>query len=539
MTRIRTRALIILAVVLLSVYGIIGLPKSGEAVRRNVGDNIKLGLDLKGGTYIILQVQIQDALRTEADRAIEQIKEGLAKAGVSYAGIDRNDPQTLAQADSIQINIHGVDSARAGDLRTIVTDNVPAWTLTAINATDYRLNLKPTELIALKRDAVERTRKTIATRIDSLGLVEPTVQIRGNAEEDSEILVQLPGVDDPARVKQIMQQAAMLEISEVRDGPFASREEGLAKYGGVAPLNTVFVKETPRAGQDAPGWYLVSRTPVITGSDLRSARPGRDPETSRWETDFRLSRDGARRFERFTEANIGKRLAIILDKQIRSAPTIESRISDSGRITGARDQQDASDLALVLESGSLPAGVQSTMERTVGPSLGADSIRQGVVAGIVSLILIVSVMVIYYNRSGINAVVALMLNGVITIAALSYFGAVWTLPGIAGMVLSLGMAVDSNVLIFERIREELRSGKGVVAAVDAGFDRAFITIIDTHVVTVVSSAFLFMFGTGPVKGFAVTLVIGLVANLFTAVFVSRTIFDWSLSRQRQPVRISI
>ncbi len=524
---------------LLSVYGIIGLPKSGEAVRQNVGDNIKLGLDLKGGTYIILQVQVQDALRTEADRAIEQIKEGLTKAGVSYAGIDRNDPQTIAQADSIQINIHGVDSAKAGDLRAIVTDNVPAWTLTAINSTDYRLNVKPTELLALKRDAVERTRKTIATRIDSLGLVEPTVQIRGSAEEDHEILVQLPGVDDPARVKQIMQQAAMLEITEVRDGPFSSREEGLAKYGGVAPLNSVFVKEMPRAGQEAPGWYLVSRTPVITGSDLRSARPGRDPETSRWETDFRLSRDGARRFERFTEANVGKRLAIILDKQIRSAPTIESRISDSGRITGARDQQDATDLALVLESGSLPAGVQSTMERTVGPSLGADSIRQGVVAGLVSLALIITVMVVYYNRSGINAVIALIFNGIITVAALAYFGAVWTLPGIAGMVLSLGMAVDSNVLIFERIREELRSGKGVVAAVEAGFDRAFVTIIDTHVVTVVSSAFLFMFGTGPVKGFAVTLVIGLVANLFTAVFVSRTIFDWSLSRQRQPVRISI
>jgi preprotein translocase subunit SecD len=218
---------------------------------------------------------------------------------------------------------------------------------------------------------------------------------------------------------------------------------------------------------------------------------------------------------------------------------IQSRIDDSGRITGAANQQDASDLALVLQSGSLPAGIDYLEERTVGPSLGADSIRQGVISGLVALALVITVMLVYYKHSGVNAVVALLLNGVITVAALSYFGAVWTLPGIAGFILSLGMAVDSNVLIFERIREELRSGKGVIASVEAGFDRAFITIVDTHVVTVVSSAFLFMFGTGPVKGFAVTLVIGLIANVFTAVFVSRTMFDFALSRQRQVTALSI
>ncbi len=539
MTRIRTRALIIFAVVVLSVYGIIGFPKSADAISRNFGDNVKLGLDLKGGSYLILQVQVQDAIRTEADRAIEQLKDELKKNGVNYAGIDRNDPQTVAQADSIQINVHGLDSARAGDLRTVASDRLPGWTLTALNSTDYKLNMKPTELIALKRDTVERTRKTIATRIDSLGLVEPSVQIRGSAEDEHEILVQLPGVDDPARVKQIMQAAAMLEITEVKDGPFSSPEEARARHGGVLPLNTKLVKEALRPGQESAGWYLVSRTAVITGTDLRSARPGRDGETGRWETDFRLSRDGARRFERFTEANIGNRLAIILDNQVRSAPTVESRISESGRITGARDQQDASDLALVLESGSLPAGVQYQLERTIGPSLGADSIREGVTAGLVGLGLIIIVMILYYNKAGLNAVAALLMNAVITAAALSYVGAVWTLPGIAGLVLSLGMAVDSNVLIFERIREELHNGKSVIAAVEAGFNRAFITIIDTHVVTVVSCAFLFMFGTGPVKGFAVTLVIGLIANLFTAVFVSRTMFDWSLSRQRQPLKLSI
>jgi preprotein translocase subunit SecD len=400
--------------------------------------------------------------------------------------------------------------------------------------------MKPTELIALKRDTVERSMTTIEKRINGLGLTEPTIQQRGRAEANYEILVQLPGVDDPARVKQIMQTAAMLEITEVKDGPFSSSDQALAKHGGVLPLNTQLLKMAARGerGENGDSYYLVNRSPVITGRDLRSARPGRD-DMNKWETDFVLNKDGARRFGRFTEANIGNRLAIVLDKQIRSAPTIQARIEDSGRITGMGSQQEASDLALVLQAGSLPASIQYEEERTVGPSLGADSIRQGLLAGAVGLALVIGAMLLYYKKAGINAVLALIINAVILIAALSYFGAVLTLPGIAGVVLTIGMAVDSNVLIFERIREELRAGKGVIAAVDTGFNKAFLTIIDTHVTTVVSCAFLFMFGTGPVKGFAVTLVIGLIANVFTAVFVSRTMFDWSLSRHRQVTALSI
>jgi preprotein translocase subunit SecD len=291
-------------------------------------------------------------------------------------------------------------------------------------------------------------------------------------------------------------------------------------------------------GEQGDSYYLVSRVPVVTGRDLRNARPGRD-DMSKWETDFMLNKDGARRFARYTESNIGNRLAIVLDNQIRSAPTIQARIEDSGRITGMGSQQEASDLALVLRAGSLPAGVIYEEERTVGPSLGADSIREGIVAGMVGLTAVIAAMLIYYKKAGVNAVLALIINAIILIAALSYFGAVLTLPGIAGVILTIGMAVDSNVLIFERIREELRAGKGVIAAVDTGFNKAFLTIIDTHVTTVVSCAFLFMFGTGPVKGFAVTLVIGLIANVFTAVFVSRTMFDWSLNRQRQVTVLSI
>ena len=236
---------------------------------------------------------------------------------------------------------------------------------------------------------------------------------------------------------------------------------------------------------------------------------------------------------------MGQRLAIVLDKAVISAPTIQSKISDTGRITGAASHDEAADLALNLRAGSLPAGVEYLEERTVGPSLGSDSIRSGIAAGIAGVIAVVVIMLVYYRRSGINATLALILNAIILIAALSYFDAVLTLPGIAGVVLTIGMAVDSNVLIFERIREELRAGKAVIAAVDAGFNKAFLTIIDTHVTTVVSCAFLFLFGTGPVKGFAVTLVIGLLANVFTAVFVSKTIFDWELGGQKKVVTLSI
>ena len=538
---LRTRVLVILGILLLAVYGIIGLPRSVADLAANLKKNIRLGLDLKGGSHLVLQVQVQDAMKVEADQAIERVKEELRKASIDYASIDRNDPSSIDQADSIQINIKGVPAAKAVEFRSLITDRFGVWIPTPVNQSDYRMNLKPTELIAIKRDTVERSIRTIENRINGLGLTEPTIQQRGRAEAEYEILVQLPGVDDPARVKQIMQTAAMLELSEVKDGPFSSPDQALAKHGGVLPLNTKLVKAPARAERGESGgdsWYLLSRTAVVTGRDLRNARPGRD-ELGKWETDFVLTQDGAKRFGRFTEANVGNRLAIVLDNQVRSAPTIQSRIEDQGRITGASSQQDASDLALVLRAGSLPAGIIYLEERTVGPSLGADSIRQGLVAGIVGLLAVVLAMLVYYKRSGVNAVIALILNAIILIAALSYFEAVLTLPGIAGVILTMGMAVDSNVLIFERIREELRAGKGIIAAVDTGFSRAFLTIIDTHVTTVVSCAFLFMFGSGPVKGFAVTLVIGLVANVFTAVFVSRVMFDWSLGRNRQLVHLSI
>jgi preprotein translocase subunit SecD len=534
---LKTKTIVIVLTILVCIYGIIGLPKSVTALKANLAENIKLGLDLKGGSRLVLQVQVQDAAKAEAQQTIERLKDDLRKANIDFASMENNEPASVDTADTIQIDIKGIPAAKSKDFRALVADHFGTWVLTAVNLTDYRMNLRPSELLVLKRDTVDRARQTISNRINALGLTEPVVQQEGRAESDYRIVVQLPGIDDPARVKDIIGQAAVLEIVEVKDGPFPSQEQALAQHGGVLPLNTKLVKAPSRTG-DEVSWYLVARTPVITGRDLRNARPGQD-EFRKWETSFNLSQDGAKRFEAFTGANIGNRLAVVLDNQIRSVATIQSRIGDQGRITNVGTEQEASDLALVLRSGSLPAGIMYLEERSVGASLGADSIREGVVAGLSGLLAVILVMLVYYKRSGINAVLALFLNTVLLIAALSYFHAVLTLPGIAGVILTIGMAVDSNVLIFERIREELRAGKAIVSAVDAGFGKAWWTIVDTHVTTIVSCAFLFLFGTGPVRGFAVTLVIGLLANVFTAVFVSRVIFDYELSGKSQLKTLSI
>jgi preprotein translocase subunit SecD len=531
------RTVVIVVTILVCIFGIIGFPKSGASLVDNLRHNIRLGLDLKGGSHLILQVQVQDAIKKEADQTIESMKEQMRKQSVDYSSIDRNDPTTVEDADKVEIDVKGVPPAKSTAFRNLVTDHFSAWVLTPVNTTDYRLNMRPSELVALKRDTVDRSIQTISNRINQLGLTEPTVQQYGQAGADYEILVELPGVDDPARVREIMQTTAQLEITESKEGPFQSREAALAAKGGILPPNTRLVREPP-VGDRPESWYLLARIPVVRGNDVRNARPSQD-QFRKWETEFTLSPDAGKRFGRFTESHIGDNLAIVMDNQIRSVAVIKGRIEDSGVIENIASEQEASDLALVLRAGALPAGVLTLNENSVGPSLGADSIHAGIVAGLSGLAAVIAVMLFYYRRSGVNAVLALFLNTVILMAALSYFKAVLTLPGIAGVILTIGMAVDSNVLIFERIREELRAGKAVVSAVDAGFSKAWWTIVDTHVTTVVSCAFLFIFGEGPVRGFAVTLTIGLIANVFTAVFVSKVIFDYELSGRRRLEALSI
>jgi preprotein translocase subunit SecD len=535
---LKWKALIIIATTLACLYGVIGLPKSTTELKANWANNIKLGLDLKGGSLLVLQIQLQDAFRAEAVLQIERLKEEMGRQGIAHGELDATEPATLAEADKVEIHVKGIAPDKTGAFRSLVGEQFASWNLVPVNATDYRMTMKQTDALALKRDTLERSMSTIENRINGLGLAEASVQQRGGADTEAEILISLPGLDDPGRVRAILQTAALLELYEVKQGPFGRQEDILTQSGGVLPAGTKMVRSRVGSSEQGEGWYLVARTPVVTGRDLRDSRPAQD-EYGKWETSFVLSQDAKGRFGRFTEANVGNRLAIVLDGQVRSAPTIQSRIDDQGRITGASSQQDASDLALVLRAGSLPAKVVYLHDQTVGPSLGADSIRQGLMSGLIGLIVIIVIMLFYYRGSGINATVALGLNGVLLIGVLAYAGAVLTLPGIAGIILLIGMAVDSNVLIFERIREELHAGKAAVVAMDNGFNKAFLTIIDTHVTTVVSCAFLFMFGTPSVRGFAVTLVIGLVANLFTSVFVSRAIFEFEFSRQGNRPSLSI
>lgn len=536
---LKMRLVIIVAVILVCVYGIFGLPTSKAQIMDNLKHNIRLGLDLKGGSQLVIQVQLQDAFKAEADDVINRMKDALRKAAIEYTDINRNDPQTIQEADQIQINVSGIPSIKSGDFRKLFSDNFgDVWNLTPVNQTDYRLTMKTTEVLRLKTDTLTQSTNTIENKINGLGLSEASVQPRGGSTDAAELLVQLPGVDDPAHVKEFLGTQAVLELREVVGGPFPSPEEAMASKNGILPLNSQILpaKTTPGSPKE---YYILSRSAVVTGRDLRNATPEQSSQNLGWETNFVLSQDASKRFGAFTGSHVGDRLAIVLDKQVVSAPVIKSKITDNGVIEGLSGQEEAKDLALNLRSGSLPAGVQYLDDRTVGATLGSDSIRDGIISGIAGVIAVVTIMLVYYKGSGINATLALILNAIILVAALSYFGAVLTLPGIAGVILTVGMAVDSNVLIFERIREELRAGKAAVAAMETGFGKALLTIIDTHVTTVVSCCFLFLFGTGPVKGFAITLVIGLVANLFTAIFVSKTIFYWELGRQRTAVRLSI
>lgn len=539
-TNLRYKFLFILGVILICVYGIIGLPKSKDELIANWHDRIHLGLDLRGGTYLVIQVQQQDAFNQEAGSDADRLKEAARKANIPVSEISIDEAKSIQDAKNVAIVAKGVPSAQAGNFRSLVNEQLGEWSLSSVNPTDYRLTLKPTNALALWKQTLELSKNTIDKKINALGLTEATVQQR-REDADSELLVQMPGTDDPTRVKQIIQTAGVLELYEVKGGPFASREEALSQQGGVLPVGTKLIGQPPAGGvtSKSGGVYVVARTPVVRGPDIMDAKPQSGSMPGTFNTGFVLSQEAARRFGEFTGSHIGTPLAIVLDGKVLEAPSIHSQINDQGQIEGQSSQQESNDLALNLKAGSLPASVRYEQENTVGPSLGADSIRQGFMAGIAGVLAVIVAMLVYYKKSGLNATLALILNAIILIACLSYFDAVLTLPGIAGIILTIGMAVDSNVLIFERIREELRAGKAVIPAVDAGFRKALLTIIDTHITTVVSCAILFLIGSGPVKGFAVTLVIGLIANVFTAVFVSRFIFDWELSRPKPVETLSI
>jgi len=385
------------------------------------------------------------------------------------------------------------------------------------------------------REVVEQTRQILENRINAYGLAETSIQLYGS--QGNGLLVQVPGVSDLSRVKGLLQSRGVLEWYSVEDGPYSSAADAAASFGGVVPYSDKLMATKPSQSGERM-WYLLHSQPVIRGTDLRDAHTSVD-SMEQPVTTFNLTADAAKRFQKYTGDNIGKRSAIVLDDEILSVPVIEDVIRDTGEIRGAKTMQDAEDLAVKLRSGALPASIELMQERTVEASLGADSVHRGLEAGAAGLVAVVATMLLYYRWAGANATLALALNGLLLLSALSCFGAVLTMPGIAGLVLTIGMAVDSNVLIFERIREELRTGKSASAALAAGFSKAFGTLVDTHVTTVVSCIFLFLFGSPPVKGFATTLVLGLITNLFTSVFVSRVAFDWELAMQGRVARLSL
>lgn len=538
-SQLRWKFIFILVVILLCVFGLVGLPQfptSWAQAKQNFKDRIQLGLDLRGGSHLVLQVHVDEAIGQRCDQAIDDLRKALHEKNVIIGDIQR--------LSDTQILVKDVSPITSGSFNDIVTQQFTDWSMApaAGQPSGYLLTMKPSVLADLRRNIMDQSRDTIERRINGLGLTEPTVAFTGRG--DNEILVELPGEGDPTRAKAVIQAGGQLELRLVVDEqPYPSEAAALAAHGGVLPPGTQIVAgrsegSSAQAGQQV--YYILSSAPVVTGADLRGANPAPSQNyPGQYQVDFTLSTTAAGRFGPFTETNIGHRMAIVLDHQVYTAPQINGRIEDHGMIEGNFTEETARDLSLVLRAGALPATITYLEERTVGPSLGIDSIREGVRASVGSLLVVMIFLLIYYRLSGVNAVVALILNLVILIAFMAYSGAVLTLPGIAGVVLTIGMGVDSNVLVFERIREELRNGKAPASAVQIGFDRAFITIIDTHITTLVSAAFLFLFGTGPVKGFAITLVIGLLANLFTSIYVSRAIFDFHLSRMERQAELSI
>jgi preprotein translocase subunit SecD len=487
---------------------------------------LNLGLDLQGGIHLVLGVDLDKAIEAQVERAATALRSSLEKKGVSSRiqrrsttelAVELASPQTWQAAQAAFNELAQFESKEADQAAGRVV-----------------LALRPREATTLKELAVRQALETIRNRVDQFGVAEPSIVQQG----ENRILVQLPGVQDPDRAKSLIGKTALLEFKLVVEGADIERALRDGPPEGTEVLYQRRVDKETRQETRTP--HLVQKKALLTGADLATARVSIDQTTSEPYVSVELNPAGARAFAALTEANVGRRLAIILDGNVHSAPVIRERIpSGQAQITGGFTSEEATDLAIVLRAGALPAPVQVLEERTVGPSLGADSIRQGVVAILASTAVVALFMLVYYRLSGLIANVALMLNLLILLAVMAGFHATLTLPGIAGIALTVGMAVDTNILIFERIREELRSGKTVRVAIGAGFSRAFRTVVDTHVTVLVSGLILFQFGTGPVKGFAVSLMIGIAASLFTAVFFTRLLFDLIYLGPRRVESISI
>ena len=570
-TNFKLRVGLIVVITILGLYKVFLPPVTGasarlprkrdftwQGIKQNLRENIHLGLDLKGGSHLVMRVKTEDFLkRLTEDNAVA------AQNAAKEAGFQVTEAHAEVGGGSYRVVMTVGDGSKAKEIREGVEKKVEVndghgWSFSQSGSTlSWSLNGATQRTLA--DDATRQALSIIESRINALGVTEPTLQTHGS-QNSHQILLQMPGVTDPERVKKLLAGESRLEmvhiISAASPAPaqtYATREEAIASLNsaGTIPANRRVLEYTERMDPtDTPDaqnqakpvkWVVVESPSIIDGSELRNASgvPSRGGRADEYEIQFSLKKGGADKFGAWTGSHINEYMGVVLNDQVKSIAFIKSQIFDSGEISGRFTKESSDDLALTLRSGALPAPIEYLEERTVGPSLGDDSIRAGVRASLVGLALVVLFMLVYYRGSGVNAVVALLLNMILMMAGLIIFNATLTLPGIAGIILTIGMAVDSNVLIFERIREELRTGKTIASAVDQGFGRAFVTIIDTHVTTIVSAAILFVFGTGPVRGFAVTLSFGLFANLFTAVFVSRVIFEANLDRKQRGEALSI
>ncbi len=537
---LRGRILAIIAVLLIAVYGMIGLPSglSGKALRDAITRNIHLGLDLRGGAHLILKVQVADAVNAETDNLVGTIQQDMKKAHLAFSQVIKPDPTARPN----QVKVDGVPPASASAARSLL-DSKYSNEYDISGGSDnssFILTMKPNVQSALEKKTVQQAIETIRDRVDSLGVSEPVIQEYGLGA--NEILVELPGIDDLDRVKSIIQSTARLSIhAVVGSGSFPDEQAALASVGGNLPPDEMLMHGSGNmaTGSDADAVYVLQRVSVVAGNDFRSADPSQNQNTGQRTVVFTLTNEAGDKFWDYTSANVGRSMAVVLGDRVREVASIKSAIRDRGEIEGTFTEDEVATLSKLLRTGALPASLTYLENRTVGASLGADSVKEGVTAAIVGVLVVMTFMLVYYRGSGINADLALLLNLLILLGFMGYSKATLTLPGIAGVILTIGMGVDSNVLIFERIREEMRAGKAASAAVDQGFAHAWVTIVDTHVTTIVSAAILFLFGTGPVKGFATTLTFGLLANLFTAVFVSRVIFDAHLNKMKPGELVSI
>ena len=550
------RAIIIAIVTVVGLYIVIGphgrRPRFSDlkwsGIKANLAQNIHLGLDLKGGSHLVMRVKVEEYLkRLTEDAAVA------AQNAAKDAGFAVTEAHAETAGGNYRIAMTIADPSKAKEVRDAVEKKVDVnqnagWSFSQSGAT-LAWSLNGATQRTLAESATDQALKIIDSRINAVGVAEPNLGRHGG-QNSHQILLQMPGIQDPEHVKQILVGESHLELVHVISPgsptpvqTYLTREEAMASLnsGGNIPANRRVLPYTeredltatdPNAKAPRPTKYVVVESPaIIDGIELRTATAVQTAGSDKYQIAFSLKRSGADKFGTWTGANINEYMGVVLNNEVKSIAFIKSQIYDQGEISGNFTKEQGDDLALTLRSGALPAPIEYQEERTVGPSLGEDSIRSGVRASLLGLILVVAFMLIYYRGSGVNAIVALLLNMILMLAGLIMFGATLTLPGIAGIILTIGMAVDSNVLIFERIREEMRSGKTIPSSIEQGFAHAFVTIIDTHVTTIVSSLFLYAFGAGPIRGFAVTLVLGLLVNLFSAVYVSRTIFIWLLSRK--------